>query len=182
MTTTTGAALSDAEVAAPSGRIRLAAHAVAWCVVPSGIWRIAMGLGVPVGFDQDVLRDVYDVPGWGTAYTIGLSVLVELAAFATLGLVRPWGRRVPGWVPVFGNRATNPRVVTMVAAGGAAVVALVMLSQLALLGSGVHEASEVQGAAAAVMIACYLPLLAWAPLLAVVTRDFHRRHRPGVPR
>jgi len=35
------------------------------------------------------------------------------------------------------------------------------------------------GAERVVMMACYLPLLLWGPLLAAVTVSYHRRHRPA---
>lgn len=77
MTPATGPRPVFAPAPAPAWA-RRAAHAIALCAVPSGLWRIAMASGVYVGYSDQVLRDVFDIPGWGIAYVVGLSVLGEL--------------------------------------------------------------------------------------------------------
>jgi hypothetical protein len=108
---TTATAPLPASVPAPVWA-RRAAHAIALCAVPSGLWRIAMASGVYVGYSDQVLRDVFDIPGWGIAYVVGLSVLTELAALFPLLLVAPgFSPRWPG--PPQGGpglRGTLPRL------------------------------------------------------------------------
>ena len=99
--------------------VNLAAHVVPWTTVPSGLWRIALGLGVPVGFSGQ-LADLYRAPGWITPYVIALSLLAEGLALLTLGLVRPWGEVVPRWIPVLGGRPI-PTAAAVVPAGLGAV-------------------------------------------------------------
>lgn len=56
-----------------------------------------MAAGVHVGYSDQVLRDVYDIPGWGIAYVVGLSVLAELGALLPLLLVSDrWRPLRPG--------------------------------------------------------------------------------------
>ena len=52
-----------------------AAYAVPLCVLPSGLWRLAMSVGIPVGFSDAVLRSDYDLPGWGALYTLGFVIM-----------------------------------------------------------------------------------------------------------
>ena len=70
--------------------VNLAAHVVPWTTVPSGLWRIALGLGVPMGVSG--LAGLDRAPGWITPYVFALSIVAEGLALLTLGLVRPGGR------------------------------------------------------------------------------------------
>ncbi|BCJ27079.1 hypothetical protein Asera_11870 [Actinocatenispora sera] len=100
-----------------------AAHAAALTALPSGLWRIIVACGGPSGYTPAGLLEICP-PGFaGPAYLLILSVLTELAAVATLGLVRPWGERVPRWVPVLGGRSLPYLTVVAIAGAGAAVLA-----------------------------------------------------------
>ncbi len=72
------------------------AYAAVAAVVPSGIWRTLVGVGVDLGWSEEQLR-FERIPGFGTAYVIGLTVLSIGAAALTLGLRRrrPPPRRIP---------------------------------------------------------------------------------------
>ncbi|MFF0295309.1 hypothetical protein ACFYST_17425 [Kitasatospora sp. NPDC004614] len=161
---------------APRWAVR-AARAAAWSVVPSGLWRVALGVGLPVGFHGDLERMFGRwMPGWGTVYVLALSALAEALAFLTIGLVRPWGRRVPRWVPAFGGRIFPAWVALFPATLGALAVTAVTWS--AAMGPWQHNMSNPDsphGLAGVVMTLCYLPLVAWGPLLAAVTVDHARR-------
>lgn len=86
-----------ASTAAPvPGWVDRAAHVVPWTTVPSGLWRIALGFGVPVGFTGE-LAELYRAPGWITPYVIVLTLVIEALALLTLGLVKPWGEVLPRW-------------------------------------------------------------------------------------
>ncbi|OXM43565.1 hypothetical protein CFP71_41490 [Amycolatopsis thailandensis] len=160
----------------------LAAHLTLLTTLPSGLWRIAMGLGVPVGFTEQGLSE-FGIPGWGTAYVFGLSLLAEALAFLTLGLVRPWGEVWPRWIPGLRGRRIPPLAAIVPAAAGA--IALTVLGVQALLRRasagasmppGTWEDSPVYGV---VMAVCYAPLLLWGPLLAAVTVHYARRRLSG---
>jgi hypothetical protein len=157
-----------------------AAHIVPLCALPSGLWRIAMGVGIPVGYSAERMS-AEGYPGWGTVYVIVLAVLVEILALLTLGLVRPWGEVAPRWIPVLGGRRMRPRIVVAVAGTGAVLLTLIMLSQLIvwqMIDESTLGAGDLTGTARMIMGLCYAPLLAWGPLLGAVTYTYYLRHRP----
>jgi hypothetical protein len=157
----------------------VAAHLVPLILLPSGIWRILLGFGLPMGFSTASLDD-QGFPGRGTVMVVSLSVLTEALALLTLGLVRPWGEVVPRWVPLLaGRRIPAGPVVLLATAGGLALTAIWTFALLGLLvGGGLDEIHSRGWHTLAV--ACYLPAWAWGPLLLWVTFHYHRRRaRPG---
>jgi hypothetical protein len=164
-----------------------AAHAAVLTTVPSGLWRIAMGLRIPVGFSETGLRE-FDIPGWGVPYVFGLSLLAEGLAFLTLGLVRSWGEIAPRWLPLIGGRRIPPMAAVIPAAAGAvAVTAITITATLGWAHAGDtmppgSMAPDPYHIYAIVMTLCYAPLLAWGPLLAAVTVQYYVRCRKGVTR
>lgn len=87
-----------------------AAVAIPFTVLPSTLWRLALGFGVPVGYHGDLAR-LYAAPGSITLYVIVLGAVSEGFALLAIGLVRSWGEVVPHWVPVLRGR----RIPVMVA-------------------------------------------------------------------
>ncbi|MEU9607955.1 hypothetical protein [Streptomyces sp. NPDC048057] len=161
-----------------SPAIRLAAHAAALTLVPSGLWRVAIAFGWDAGFGSGPL-EVENFPGAGSFYLIGLSVLAEVLGLLTLGLVHRWGEVLPEWVPVLGGRRIPVLAAVVPAAIGAVLVTLVTFR-----GAFDWNGADNMGAAGSpeglhywIMTASYLPLLAWGPLLAVVTVAYYRRRR-----
>lgn len=157
----------------------IAAHLVALTVLPAGIWRVVLGSGVTMGFTRAAL-EADDMPGWGTVSVVFLSLLTEGLALLTLGLVRPWGEVVPGWVPRLRRRRIPPRAVVIPATiGGVLLTAIWGFAFAGLL--GVHESAvwhEISGNGwRALMIGCYLPALFWGPLLLWLTHAYWRRRR-----
>ncbi|MGV9315783.1 hypothetical protein ACWDR0_26895 [Streptomyces sp. NPDC003691] len=160
--------------------IRLAAHAAALTLVPSGLWRIAIALGWDSGFTDETLHPE-NFPGAGTPYLIGLSLFAETLGLLTLGLVQRWGEELPPWVPVLGGRRIPVPAAVIPAALGAVLVTFITFT-----GAFSWNDADNMGAAGApegghywLMTACYAPLLAWGPLLAVVTVAYYRRRRRG---
>ncbi|MFI2610759.1 hypothetical protein [Kitasatospora sp. NPDC018619] len=156
---------------------RAAAKAAVLAAVPSGLWRIAFGFGVPVGF-TGATAAAFDAhqPGWGTVYCVALSALAESLALLTLGLVRPWGQVAPRWIPLIGGRRVRPLAAVVPALLGSAV--LTYAGAAALFGGWARNLAEPDsphGFAAVVMTLAYLPLVAWGPLLGAVTLDYARR-------
>ncbi|MFJ9692804.1 hypothetical protein [Kitasatospora sp. NPDC101183] len=155
----------------------LAAMAAALTTVPSGLWRIAFGFGVPVGLSGATAAAYAEhQPGWGTVYCVALSALAETLAFLTMGLVRPWGRVVPHWIPVLGGRRVHPLALIVPAALGSA--GLTNVGVMALTGGwsrNMADPDAPHGLGGAVMTLAYLPLVFWGPLLGIVTLDFARR-------
>lgn len=160
--------------------IRLAAHAAALTLVPSGLWRVAIAFGWDSGFTEENLSPD-NFPGAESFYLIGLSLLAEALGLLTLGLVHRWGEELPHWVPALGGRRIPVPAAVIPASLGAALVTLITVN-----GAFSWNDADNMGAAGSpdgfhywLMTACYLPLLAWGPLLAVVTAAYYRRRRPG---
>jgi hypothetical protein len=146
----------------------VAAHLVPLMTLPSGLWRLPLALGFPMG-----MVGVH-IQWWEPYYIVGLSLVTEGAALLTLGLVRPWGERVPRWVPLLGGRRVAPLAAVVPASIGAVAVQLIWtfaFRDFPELGNFhfVHDGWK------ALMIVSYLPLLLWAPLLAAVTVAYYRR-------
>lgn len=158
--------------------IRLAAAAAALSLVPSGLWRIALGLGWDSGFTDDVLGPE-NFPGRGTFYLIGLTLVAEAFGLLTLGLVQRWGEEIPRWVPVLGGKRIPLLAAVIPASLGATILTLVTF-----VGAFNWNDADKMGAPGSpegtsywVMTVCYAPLVAWGPLLAVVTVAYYRRRR-----
>ncbi|MFB7395504.1 hypothetical protein [Streptomyces sp. NPDC056191] len=153
----------------------LAAHAVPLVTLPSGLWRLALVAGFPVTRDAD-----WRSMGVGeSVYVVSLSVVSELLAFLTLGLVRSWGEVFPRWTPFLGGRRVNPAAATGAALAGAAglcaIAAWGAYAAYADLGPDIPSTP----AQDVLLAVCYAPLLAWPVLLAAVAVAYHRRRRDG---
>lgn len=152
-----------------SARIRRIAHLVPLLTLPSGLWRIALVIGLPVA--------EVDTGGfWVKVYIVSLSVVSEGAALMTLGLVQPWGEIAPRWIPVIGGRPIRPLAAFIPAMTGAmTLTALWTWAFWGMAGSDFYTYfDDPQGV---IVTLCYLPLLAWGPLLAVVAVAYLRRRR-----
>ncbi|MFB7369685.1 hypothetical protein ACFC0D_07600 [Streptomyces sp. NPDC056222] len=144
---------------------RRAAHAIALCALPSGLWRVAMASGVYVGYSEQVLRDVFDIPGWGIAYVVGLSVLAEVAALFPLLLVSD------RWRPL------SPRTLAAVSWTASAVLVLVALWQLVVAFTVESQTYMSSGTAQTVWWFVFAPLFAIPALMTAVTWSYAKRHR-----
>ncbi|MFG3157017.1 hypothetical protein ACGF7W_33805 [Streptomyces sp. NPDC048219] len=150
---------------------RRAAAAVLWTSMPSALWRFAVVLGVPLGL-ADSEYDAMLIPGWGYLIVPLLSVFQEALAFLTLGLVRPWGEVWPRWVP----RLRGRRIPVLAAAVPAALGALACtVYGVLLVWTTLHADMAITPWGEWVMTVCYVPIVAWGPLLAVVTTHYYRR-------
>lgn len=151
------------------------AHAVPLAVLPSGAWRMAMAVGIPVGWSGQLAKDWQ--PGLETSSYITLLTLVtETLAFLTIGLVRPWGERVPRWIPFLGGRRIPVWAAVVPAAlGSLAATAITLPMFWGGMPADAGGSDAPQGVAAWIMNACYMPLLLWGPLVAVVTAAYARR-------
>lgn len=150
--------------AAPPRWAVRAAHAAALTTLPSGLWRIALAAGIPVGYSEASARELFDAPGPGSAYLIGLSVVLELLALLTLGLVHPW--RLTDRLP--------HRLVVGSAAVGSVVLTLLWVP-VAVLWWFTDGDGHLTGTAHTLVGLTYVPLAAWGPLLGAVAWSYHRR-------
>ena len=143
-----------------SSQMRRIAHLVPLLTLPSGLWRIALVVGLPVA--------AVDPGGfWVRAYIVTLTVVSEGAALTTLGLVQPWGEVAPRWIPWIGGRPVRPLAAFIPAIAGATILtALWIWVFWGMAGSDFYD--YFNGPQSVIVTACYLPLLLWGPLLAVV--------------
>ncbi|MFF5983719.1 hypothetical protein ACFY78_33260 [Streptomyces olindensis] len=155
-----------------------AAHATALLVLPSGLWRIALALGHPAGYTAEGFAD-FQSPD-ARLWLVVLSVVSELLALLTIGLVRPWGEALPRRIPYVGGRAvpTRPVVVT---AGLGALALTALWAGIPWWWTYPHDGMTDTGHLIVGIL--YQPLVLWGPLLAAVTLSYHRRrtgHRTTV--
>ena len=144
------------------------------CLVPSAIWRTAVGLGVDLGWSQEHL-DLEQIPGFGSFYVIALSVLSLFAASLTLGLVRPWGERFPSWLPLARGRSVPVLMAVVPALVGTCLVLAISVKSILSWDRVSGFADRPDSWWAALMAACYLPAVLWGPMLLAVTWDYWRR-------
>jgi hypothetical protein len=151
-----------------SPSIRRLAHAIPLLTLPSGLWRIALVAGVPVMAEGPI-------PPAECLYIVALSVVAEALAYLCVGLVRPWSEVVPRWTPVIGGRVVPRLAVTVPAASGAAALTMIWTYGIgSAFNDGFFDAFP-NPAQKALVAVCYLPLLAWGPILGILTVDYHRR-------
>jgi hypothetical protein len=154
--------------------IKAAAYAIPLCVLPSAAWRLAHAIGVMVD------RGRCDTQSSGElVYIVGLSVVSMGAALLTIGLVSRWGEVFPRWLPVIGGREVPARKVTVVAVTGATLIALLTVIGLLNVLRDVDPRRELPPGCEQPgfdVLVFYIPLVAWAPLLYLVTYDYYRRH------
>ncbi|UMG94268.1 hypothetical protein [Nocardioides sp. TF02-7] len=118
---------------APARRHVVAAHAVAWCVVPAGLWRLLLGAGLTLGFDRAHL-EADGMPGWGTAYVVPPHGPHRGPRPAGPRDGQALGEVVPRWVPVLrGRRIPTVAVVVPAALGALASVLLWTFTVVGLL-------------------------------------------------
>ncbi|MEU6477670.1 hypothetical protein ABZ858_12405 [Streptomyces sp. NPDC047017] len=158
--------------AAPPHWADWAAHLATLVVLPSGLWRIAVVLGYPAGYTETGFRS-FETCG-AKVWMLTLSVLCEVVAFLTIGLVRPWGDVVPRWIPLIGGRRVRPMAVVVPAALGAAALTLIW-STIPWWWTYPHENMTPTGNLVVGIL--YQPLVLWGPLTAAVTMSYYRRHR-----
>lgn len=152
------------------------AWATVACVIPSSLWRVAVGLGVPLGWGGEHLRSER-IPGFGTLYVIGLSIGSILAAGLTLGLVYRWGEVVPSGVPLIGRRRVPLWLPVVLAVSGALFVAWLVWMSIRSWAQVSGFADQPRSGWALLMAAYYAPAALWPALLLAVTGAYVQRRR-----
>lgn len=152
------------------------AHAVPLCLLPSGLWRISLVAGWPHWYGT------HEWLPWEKPYVLSLTLISEGLALLTLGLVRPWGEVMPRWVPFLGGRKIPVRAAVIPAATGAILVtafcAYATLNYFFHFVAPLNNTGEkfpTSGPGMWALVICYVPMLAWGPLLGVVTVAYYRR-------
>lgn len=149
-----------------------AAHLIPLCTLPSGLWRVALVVGLAGHRGRP--------RPWDSAVILSLSVVSEALALLALGLVRPWGEVVPDWIPLLGGRRIPTMAAVVPATLGACAVTVIWTFAAVNSPNLANGAAGFHGPALWAIYGCYAPLLAWGPLLAAVTVAYHRRRsRPA---
>ncbi|MFJ6047233.1 hypothetical protein [Streptomyces sp. NPDC092307] len=158
--------------------LRRLAQLTSLTVLPSCVWRLAIAVGIPMGWGpgSDLHHSYY--PGPGSLVLLFVCVLQECLGLSSLGLVQRWGEELPRWIPVLGGRAIHPLAAVVPAALGAIAVTVVTVLG-AWTWSEVNAANPdaPTGLALRIFDLSYVPLLLWGPLLGVLTVAYWRRRR-----
>lgn len=165
---------------------RIAALAIPFVVLPSGVWRIAT---IPLADEPAGGSGASgDLPQWFPAdlYPVVLSLVTEGIAFLAIGLIARWGEVFPRWIPGLRGRRVPIVAVVVPAAIGSAILTVLWTWSLAATLTG----RTIQGDPIPtdnpfaqydwefVFVAvAYVPLIAWGPLLAAVTVAYYVRRR-----
>ncbi|MFI9848698.1 hypothetical protein ACIHFD_67710 [Nonomuraea sp. NPDC051941] len=167
-------ATSDTEQPVPRWALRVA-YALPWLLLPSCLWRLPFAFH----FDMGQLNDAPVSPLWITIpYVFGLSVITELVALLSIGLVRGWGEVVPNWIPVIGGRPV-PTMAAVVPAviGGLLLTAISVWMVLAWVGVFDRTAYE-NGWWQALAMVCITPIALWGPIVLALANAYHLRRHP----
>jgi len=150
------------------------AHIVPLLVLPSGLWRLAVAFGFPMGM-LDSSGDLTVTRGWPAIYVAFISLLTEAFALTAFGLVQPSGEEVPRWVPFFGGRAVRPRRVILAATAGSVALMLIWTVGFWPVWTSGRPGDMASSFWAAVFTSCYAPLNLWGPALLTLTWAYRRR-------
>jgi hypothetical protein len=174
--------IPDSEFQHVSLWVKVAAYVVPLCVLPSALWRIHAVFIKGLPPECEKLGEA-----WEPFYITALSIVSFTAALLTVGLVSPWGEVFPKWIPFFGGRSVPIRAAVIPASAGATLI--FGIYAYALLNPIFHFKEPVVIAGcpgpletpdAWLAIASYVPILAWGPLLVVVTIAYYRRRTRAI--
>ncbi|MFI7106944.1 hypothetical protein ACIBK9_11590 [Nonomuraea sp. NPDC050227] len=171
------AAPASSDTAQPASRWALrTAYALPWLLLPTCLWRLPFAFH----FDMGQLDDAPVSPLWiSIPYVFGLSVLTELAALLSIGLVRGWGEVLPSWIPVIGGRRVPPMAAVVPAVAGGllltAVSVWMALSWVGVAGSVAYENGWWQ----ALAMVSITPTALWGPIMLALACAYHLRRRPA---
>lgn len=155
-----------------------------WCAygaflaaLPTALWRIAIAAGLTLGTPAE-WRVAQDIPGSGTWYVLGLSVVQLVAAACSFALVVDVRRLTPGRLP---DRLRRWLPVLIGGAGlaGSALLALIVTMSILAWEKVDPFAGHGYDGWAWLCLACYLCAALWPVLLAVASLGYLVRHGAG---
>ncbi len=145
--------------------------------LPTVIWRVIVGAGVPRGTPNSWRRSEA-LPGSGTSYVLTLSAIQLAAALLTLVLIVPNADRVPRWSPIAArSRLPAGLVVGISLTGSAMLTVLCVTSALNWGRVDPFRDAHTTSAWSYLCWACYLVAVAWPALLAATTIGYWRIRR-----
>jgi hypothetical protein len=155
------------------------AHVIPLLVLPSGLWRLGVAFGFPMGMLNDA-GELVGQRGWTAVYIAAISILSEAVALTAFGLVRPWGEVAPTWLPLIGGRPVRPKAAIVPAGLGSIALMLIWTVDFWDVWTGDFASTMATPFWAAVFACCYAPLNLWGPALLALTLAYHRRRRAPV--
>ncbi|MFE6772481.1 hypothetical protein ACFVFD_26280 [Streptomyces fimicarius] len=170
----------DTERPVPRWAMRLA-YALPLLLLPACLWRLPFAVHYTMGQEaQDGSLPAY----WlSIPYVLGLSVLTEVIAILTIGLVRGWGEVAPAWIPLIGGRRVRPMAAVVPAVLGGLILTLLFTAvplgdnrDLTLHGV-VDSIGYTNGAWNALATVVGTPLAAWGPITIALAIAYYRRRR-----
>ncbi|MGW6706033.1 hypothetical protein ACWGDE_14245 [Streptomyces sp. NPDC054956] len=200
------APVTSAPVAVPapapaSRRVRWTAYAGACSLIPyaamKAYWSFGGTAGLPAGTTSllDKMKDADRGREVGVlnraflwCYEHGIDVTIVLAALGTvllLGLVRPWGRIFPRWVPLAAGKPVPrwlPLTPAWPAAGFLAPVFGVIAPVTAVLTAFGAAHPNTGGFAPVIFLVAYGGFGSYGLALGAAAWSYQRRTRPGRPR
>ncbi|WP_326705752.1 hypothetical protein [Streptomyces cyaneofuscatus] len=171
--------VQDTERPVPRWAMRLA-YALPLLLLPACLWRLPFALHFEMGQVQEGGMPAY----WlSIPYVFGLSLLTEVIAVLTIGLVRGWGEVAPAWIPVIGGRRVRPLAAVVPAVLGGLVLTLLFTS--VPIGDGrrltpfgiADSVGYSNDAWQALATVCVFPLAAWGPITIALAIAYYRRRR-----
>lgn len=150
------------------------AHAIPLLALPSGLWRLAVAFGFPMGMLNNA-GELLVVRGWPAIYITFVTFVSEAVAMTAFGLVRPWGEVLPAWLPFIGGRRLRPRTLIITATLGSVALMLIWTVGFWDVWTGEQAHQMATRFWAAVFAICYAPLNLWGPALLALTWAYHRR-------
>jgi hypothetical protein len=156
---------------------RLCGSGAIAAALPSAIWRLVVGVGVPLGTPAS-WRTSQHLPGSGTAYLIALSSLQLAAAAATLIVIVPGADRIPARSPIGADRRLPGTLVVSAGVAGVLLVGVVCAASIANWArvDPFRDAEAVTGWAV-LCWACYGVTPLWPILLVGALVGFARHGR-----
>jgi len=156
---------------------------VTWCAyagmavaLPTALWRVPVAAGFPLG-TPEAWRHEQQIPGTGTWYLLGLS-LVQLAAIACMfALTVDPARLTPRWLRGRRGGRLVPTFVGAAGTAGALVLSLlVTMSVIAWDKVDPFSGTDYDGWAW-LCAGCYLLAALWPPLLGAASVGYLVRYR-----
>lgn len=167
----------DTERPVPRWATRLA-HALPLLLLPACLWRLPFAVHFEMGQVQTGGMPAY----WlSVPYVLGLSVLTEVIAILTVGLVRGWGEVAPAWIPLIGGRRVRPLAAFVPAVLGGLILTVLFTAaplgddrSLTLYGV-VDNVGYISDAWELPATVCVAPIAAWGPVTIALAIAYYRR-------
>ncbi|MEU4177626.1 hypothetical protein [Streptomyces sp. NPDC026589] len=170
--------VSDTERPVPRWAMRLA-YALPLLLLPACLWRLPFAVHFTMG--QEAQEGSLPAYWLSIPYVLGLSVLTEVVAILTIGLVRGWGETAPAWIPFIGGRRVRPMAAVVPAVLGGLILTFLFTAvplgggrDLTLYGA-VDSIGYSNGAWEALATVCVTPIAAWGPITIALAIAYYRR-------